>query len=133
MEVAAQIYQQMPVLPDSSPESQYVRQLGLKLVATIPQDVSWPFEFHVVPQKEINAFALPGGQMFGGLEGRSTFLRSHSPFPDGEGQLLIERDWLVTVPRNDGSMIFMIFVAPETDFTRLQPAYEAMVKSVQFK
>jgi predicted Zn-dependent protease len=35
-----------------------------KLVATIPQEYSWPFEFHVVPQKEINAFALPGGQMF---------------------------------------------------------------------
>jgi Zn-dependent protease with chaperone function len=64
MEVAAQVYQQMPVLPDDSPESQYVRQLGQKLVATIPPEYSWPFEFHVIPQKEINAFALPGGQMF---------------------------------------------------------------------
>src|SRR5215468_6367926 len=64
MEVAAQVYQTMPVLPDDTPESQYVRQLGQKLVATIPQQYSWPFEFHVVPQKEINAFALPGGQMF---------------------------------------------------------------------
>jgi beta-barrel assembly-enhancing protease len=64
MEAAAQVYQQMPVLPDDSPESQYIRQLGQKLVATIPQQYSWPFEFHVVPQKEINAFALPGGQMF---------------------------------------------------------------------
>ena len=54
----------MPVLPDNSPESQYVRQLGQKLVATIPQQYSWPFEFHVIPQKEINAFAIPGGQMF---------------------------------------------------------------------
>ena len=64
MEVAAQVYQQMPVLPDNSPETQYVRQLGQKLVATIPQQYSWPFEFHVIPQKEINAFAVPGGQMF---------------------------------------------------------------------
>jgi len=64
LEAAAQVYQQMPVLPDNSPESQYVRQLGQKLVATIPQEFSWPFEFHVIPQKEINAFALPGGQMF---------------------------------------------------------------------
>ena len=64
MEVAAQVYQQMPVLPDSSPETKYVRQLGQKLVATIPPQYSWPFEFHVVAQKEINAFALPGGQMF---------------------------------------------------------------------
>ena len=64
MEVATQVYQQMPVLPDNSPETQYVRQLGGRLVDTIPQEYSWPFEFHVIPQKEINAFALPGGQMF---------------------------------------------------------------------
>jgi beta-barrel assembly-enhancing protease len=64
MEVAAKVYEQMPVLPDNSPETQYVRQVGQKLVATIPQEYSWPFEFHVIPQKEINAFALPGGQMF---------------------------------------------------------------------
>src|SRR5215831_17283307 len=64
MQAAAQVFQQMPVLPDDSPESLYLRQLGQKLVATIPEQYSWPFEFHVVPQKDINAFALPGGQMF---------------------------------------------------------------------
>lgn len=64
METAEKIYQKMPVLPDNSPESVYIRQLGRKLVSTIPEQYSWPFEFHVVPQKEINAFALPGGQMF---------------------------------------------------------------------
>src|SRR5215469_15392719 len=64
LQAAAQVYKQMPVLPDTSPETQYVRQLGQKLVATIPQQYSWPFEFHVIPQKEINAFALPGGPMF---------------------------------------------------------------------
>ena len=64
LQAAAQVYQQMPVLPDSSPETQYIRQLGQKLVATIPPEHSWPFEFHVVAQKEINAFALPGGPMF---------------------------------------------------------------------
>jgi beta-barrel assembly-enhancing protease len=64
LQAAAQVYQQMPVLPDNSPETQYIRQLGQKLVATIPSEYSWPFEFHVVAQKEINAFALPGGPMF---------------------------------------------------------------------
>jgi Zn-dependent protease with chaperone function len=64
LQVAAKVYEQMPVLPDNSTETQYVRQIGQKLVATIPTEQSWPFEFHVVPQKEINAFALPGGQMF---------------------------------------------------------------------
>jgi hypothetical protein len=64
LQAAAQVYQQMPVLPDTSPETQYIRQLGTKLVSTIPAEYSWPFEFHVVAQKEINAFALPGGPMF---------------------------------------------------------------------
>lgn len=64
LEVAAQVYEQMPILTDSSAETQYIRQLGQKLVATIPPQYSWPFEFHVVAQKEINAFALPGGPMF---------------------------------------------------------------------
>ena len=64
LQAATQVYEQMPVLPDNSPETQYIRQLGQKLVATIPAQYSWPFEFHVVAQKEINAFALPGGPMF---------------------------------------------------------------------
>jgi beta-barrel assembly-enhancing protease len=64
LKTAAEVYKQMPVLPDSSPETQFVRQIGQKLVATIPTQYSWPFEFHVVAQKEINAFALPGGTMF---------------------------------------------------------------------
>jgi predicted Zn-dependent protease len=64
LQVAGQVYQQMPVLPDSSPETKYIQQLGKRLVSTIPQEYSWPYEFHVVAQKEINAFALPGGPMF---------------------------------------------------------------------
>jgi beta-barrel assembly-enhancing protease len=64
LQAAAQVYQQMPVLPDDSPETRYIRQLGQRLVATIPPQYSWPFDFHVVAQKEINAFALPGGPMF---------------------------------------------------------------------
>jgi len=64
LKAAAQVYEQMPVLPDNSPETQYIRQLGQKLVATIPPQYSWPFDFHVVAQKDINAFALPGGPMF---------------------------------------------------------------------
>ena len=64
LQVAAQVYTQMPVLPDSSPETKYIQSLGNRLVATIPPDKSWPFQFHVIAQREINAFALPGGPMF---------------------------------------------------------------------
>jgi hypothetical protein len=64
LESAAEVYKQMPVLPDNSMETQYVRQIGQRLVATIPPEHTWPYQFHVVAQKEINAFALPGGEMF---------------------------------------------------------------------
>ena len=69
----------------------------------------------------------------GGVEARATLLQSPSPFPNASGQAQKERDWLITVPRSDGSMIFMIFVAPQPDFDRFQPTYEAMLKSAQFK
>ena len=64
LQAAAEVYKQMPVLPDSDPITQYVQRLGAKLVKQIPADASWPYQFHVVQQKEINAFALPGGPIF---------------------------------------------------------------------
>lgn len=60
---AAQISKQMPVLADSNPVSRYVQQLGARLVAVMPQP-TWPYNFHVVQEKDINAFALPGGPIF---------------------------------------------------------------------
>ncbi|HEV2402307.1 MAG TPA: M48 family metallopeptidase [Candidatus Sulfotelmatobacter sp.] len=64
LKTAAEVYKQMPVLPDSDPVTQYVKQLGAKLVTVIPADKSWPYQFHVVQQSDINAFALPGGPIF---------------------------------------------------------------------
>jgi beta-barrel assembly-enhancing protease len=54
----------MPVLPDSSPETQYIQRLGKKLASVIPADRTWPYQFHVIPASDINAFALPGGPIF---------------------------------------------------------------------
>ena len=68
MQAASEVYKTMPVMADSSPETKYIRQLGQKLVATVPPQYSWPFEFHVIAQKDINAFALPGGPMFVNIE-----------------------------------------------------------------
>jgi len=63
-QAAAEVYKQMPVLSDSSPVTRYIQELGRKLESVIPSDRSWPYQFHVVQQKEINAFALPGGPVF---------------------------------------------------------------------
>src|SRR5579864_2291982 len=64
LQAVGEVYKQMPVLPDSSPVTRYVQQLGRRLVGVIPSESSWPYQFHVIQEKEINAFALPGGPIF---------------------------------------------------------------------
>src|SRR5580765_2340683 len=64
LQAMGEVYKQMPVLPDSSRETQYIQQLGRKLQTVIPADKSWPYQFHVIPAADINAFALPGGPIF---------------------------------------------------------------------
>src|SRR5207302_471611 len=62
-QASQQVRKQLPVLPDSSPVTQYVQRLGAELAARAPGE-KWPYSFHVVNQKEINAFALPGGPVY---------------------------------------------------------------------
>src|SRR5512140_1820994 len=40
--------------------TEYINRLGKNLIRHVP-DQSYPFSFHVVRDKRINAFALPGG------------------------------------------------------------------------
>ena len=65
--------------------------------------------------------------------GRSKMFQSNAPFPGANGQPQLERDWLVAVPQRDGSVIFMIFVAPQSEFAQFESAYEAMLKSVEIQ
>ena len=58
-----QVYQQQPILPDSSRVTRYVQDLGQRLAAQAP-GYRWPYNFHVVNVQDINAFALPGGSIF---------------------------------------------------------------------
>jgi len=62
-QAAQQARQQFPLIPDSDPVAQYVRRLGQSLVPYVPEP-RYPYEFHVVNDKSINAFALPGGPVF---------------------------------------------------------------------
>jgi hypothetical protein len=68
-----------------------------------------------------------------GLQGRSVAMQSTSPFPDANGRPQKERDWLVTVARSDGSMVYFLFVAPQSEFERFRPTYENMLRSLQFR
>lgn len=60
---AQQVYNEMPVLPESSPVTKYIQALGAKLVREAPGQ-KWPYKFQVANVAEINAFALPGGSIF---------------------------------------------------------------------
>ena len=67
-----------------------------------------------------------------GVQGRAVAMQSTSPFPTAQGQQQKERDWLVTLPRRDGSAFYFVFVAPQAEFDRFRPTYESMLRSVQF-
>ncbi|HXE89740.1 MAG TPA: M48 family metallopeptidase [Terriglobales bacterium] len=60
---AAEIEKQLPILPESDPVTRYVQRLGAQLAQYTPEP-RYPYTFKVVNQKEINAFALPGGPIY---------------------------------------------------------------------
>jgi Zn-dependent protease with chaperone function len=62
-QASAEVAQKVPLLPENDPLSRYVSDLGQRLAANAPGD-KWPYTFRVVNQKEINAFALPGGPVY---------------------------------------------------------------------
>jgi len=65
-EAAAEARKQLPMLNDGRVDD-YVEMVGGRLVEAIPPEFRHPefrHSFEVVNQKEINAFALPGGPMF---------------------------------------------------------------------
>ena len=65
-EAAAEVKKELPLLNDDRVDD-YVEDVGRRLAAAIPPEFRHPefrYTFDVVNQKEINAFALPGGPMF---------------------------------------------------------------------
>src|SRR6201987_3613498 len=58
-----EIEKDLPLLPVDHPASKYIDKLGHKLAAKAP-GYKFPYRFRVVKQKEINAFALPGGPIY---------------------------------------------------------------------
>jgi hypothetical protein len=66
-----------------------------------------------------------------GVAAGSVELETMSMMPDAEGKAQSERDWLVTVPRDDGSAIMVVFVATQKYFEQMRPTFEKMLRSVQ--
>lgn len=65
-QVAVQAEQQLRISPDRE-VTDYLERVGQRLVAAIPPEFQHPefrYYFRVVEDRQINAFALPGGPMF---------------------------------------------------------------------
>jgi beta-barrel assembly-enhancing protease len=61
---ARMLEKRLPLCNDPKVDA-YLTKLGMSLVAKLPtRGVQYPWEFHCVNSKEINAFALPGGFVF---------------------------------------------------------------------
>lgn len=68
-----------------------------------------------------------------GVHGRSIDLIGQSPLTDANGQPQRERDWLVALPDQDGSLVYVVFISPDQDFMRLRPTYEQMLRTLHLK
>lgn len=68
----------------------------------------------------------PQQGQFGGAPGLIVGLTGASPYGGAE------RNVLLTVQRPDG-LFYMVFVGPEQGFNQLQPAFERMAQSIQFR
>lgn len=67
-QAAAELRSKQRILPSTDARVRILRQIGNKLIATIPAEeqkkMPWQYSFDVVDDKTVNAFALPGGPVF---------------------------------------------------------------------
>src|SRR5215212_9069036 len=62
LRAAQEIRQKERVLPSSDPRVQTVRRIGQRLLSSMtPDRAPWEYSFDVIDNKQVNAFALPGG------------------------------------------------------------------------
>jgi hypothetical protein len=67
-----------------------------------------------------------------GVDGRSVDLTGTSPVQKN-GKPLNERDWLVTLPRPEGGLLYVIFIAPQNSFNQFRGTYQRMLNTLQLK
>jgi len=68
-----------------------------------------------------------------GVAGKSVDLIGSSPIKDAQGKALEERDWVVTVQRKDGTVLYLVFISPDKDFGSMRPTFEEMLRTLRVK
>lgn len=66
-----------------------------------------------------------------GMNAVAVHLRGPSPLTTSDGQPVAERDMLVAVQRPDGSVLWLLFIAPEQDFNKLSATFQQMLQSLR--
>ncbi|HWC18959.1 MAG TPA: hypothetical protein VG498_18250, partial [Terriglobales bacterium] len=67
------------------------------------------------------------------VAGRSADLMGNSPVQGRDGRPQRERDWLVAIERQDGTLLYLVFIAPESSFDQLRPTYEQMLRTLRLR
>lgn len=68
-----------------------------------------------------------------GVSGKSVDLIGNSPLQDQSGRTVRERDWLVTMKRSDGNLLYLVFISPDQDFGKLRPTFEQMLRTFRMQ
>src|SRR5256714_4433972 len=110
-QAAAEAERQLPLLNDRE-VNDYVNRVGFRLVDAIPEEYQhreFRYSFKVVNQREINAFALPGGPVYvnrgmieaarneGELAGVMAHEISHVALRHGTAQVSSAYPWLIAL------------------------------------
>ncbi len=83
--------------------------------------------------QQINAQSQPRQAQVDGAPAYVMDLIGPSPITSQDGQPVAERDLLVVTQRQDGTVIYLLFIAPQQDFSALQPTFERMINSFRMR
>jgi hypothetical protein len=79
---------------------------------------------------QMQAAGQPQNTSVSGMPAIAVDLQSPSPLQNN-GQPAVERDKLVCVQRQDGTVLWLLFIAPERDYNSLAPAFQKMLQSLR--
>jgi hypothetical protein len=64
-----------------------------------------------------------------GVDAKSVQMVGVSPIQGSNGKSLQEREWLVALPDQGNQILYLVFIAPESDYSRLEPTFNRMLQS----
>ncbi len=56
-----------------------------------------------------------------------------SPIAGANGQALPEHDWFVVIPTQNQTLVYLVFVSPERDWSRLRPTFQKMLSTFRLQ